>query len=204
MRYFLLGFLLLVITVLGLAGFRGATSRQPGIEVFPDMDRQPKIRPQTGSEFFADGRSSRLPVEGTVARGSAFAETPISTGLVEGTTNYLARIPLEVTPEFMATGRKQYQIYCAPCHSPVADGNGITRSFGMGVVANLHDPRIVQMPDGEIFNVITHGRNLMMPYETQIPVEERWAIIAYVRALQLARLGTAEDLPEGQRAGFAQ
>ena len=204
MRYFLVGFLLVVAMVIGLAGFRGDISRRPGIEVFPDMDRQPKVRPQTPSEFFADGRASRLPVEGTVARGSTYLVTPVTTGTEEGSTNFVAAIPLEVTAELMARGREKFQIFCAPCHSPVGDGNGITKSFGMGVVANLHDARIVQMPDGEIFHVITHGRNLMMPYASQITPEDRWAVVAYVRALQLARLGTAEDLPEAQRAAFAK
>jgi hypothetical protein len=86
----------------------------------------------------------------------------------------------------------------------LADGNGITKQFGMGVVGNLHDPRIVQMTDGEMFFVITHGRNLMGPYESQVTPEDRWAIIAYVRALQLSQLGDAADLPEAQRAAFAK
>ena len=189
MRYFLVGFLLVVIMVIGLAGFRGDISRRPAIEIFPDMDRQPKVRPQTPSDFFADGRASRLPVEGTVARGENYAITPVTTGTEPGSTNFVRSIPLEVTAAMMARGRDQFQIYCAPCHSAVGDGNGITKQFGMGVVANLHDPRIVQMPDGEIFHVITHGRNLMMPYASQIKPEDRWAVVAYVRALQLARLG---------------
>lgn len=200
MRYFLLGFLLIVVMVIGLAGFRGDISRQPGIVVIPDMDRQPKLRPQEPSEFFADGRASRLPVEGTVARGSAYAETPISRGMPLGSTNFLETIPVQVTPQLMARGQERYQIFCAPCHSPTGDGNGITKAFGMGVVANLHDPRIVQMPDGEVFYVITHGRNLMMPYASQIEPMDRWAVVAYVRALQLARLGGPEDLAGGQPA----
>ena len=199
MRYFLLGFLLVVVMVIGLAGFRGDISRQPGIVVIPDMDRQPKLRPQEPSAFFADGKASRLPVDGTVARGSAYAETPVSRGMPMGSTNFLETIPVPVTPQFMVRGEQKYQIYCAPCHSPTGDGNGITKAFGMGVVANLHDPRIVQMPDGEIFYVITHGRNLMMPYASQIEPMDRWAVVAYVRALQLARLGTTNDLASAQQ-----
>lgn len=194
MRYFLLTLVIAVVLVLGIAGSRGKLSRKPPIEVFPDMDRQPKIRPQTPSSFFADGRSSRLPVEGTVARNSHFLDAPVNTGLITGTTNFIATNPLKVTPELMARGQQRFQIYCAPCHSPLGDGNGITKSFGMAVVANLHDPRIVQMTDGEIFYVITHGRNLMGPYASQIEIEDRWAIVAYVRALQLAALGSQEDL----------
>lgn len=202
MRYFVLGFFLFCVAVMSIAGFRGSPSRKPPIEVIPDMDRQPKVRPQTPSAFFADGRASRLPVEGTVARGSHFLETPANTGFVAGTTNFVPNNPLGVTAASMLRGQQRYQINCQPCHGAVGDGNGITRSFGMGVVANLHDPRIVQMTDGELFYVITHGRNLMGPYASQIVPEDRWAIVAYVRALQLAQLGTAADLPANQQAAF--
>ena len=206
MKYFVLIFLIAVALVVGIAGKRGMLSRTPPIEVFSDMDRQPKIRPQTPSDFFADGKSSRLPVQGTVARGSHFLDNPVTSGLVTGTTNFVAVNPLKVTEQLMTRGQQRYQIYCTPCHSPVGDGNGITKSFGMAVVANLHDPRIVGLPDGELFYVISNGRNLMQPYASQIPVEDRWAIVAYVRALQLASLGRQEDLTAGNqpRAALAK
>jgi hypothetical protein len=194
MRYFLLSFIIAVALVVGIAGSRGKLSRKPPIEVFPDMDRQPKIRPQTPSTFFADGRASRPPIEGTVARGSHFLDTPENTGLVTGTTNFIPNNPFKVTPQLMARGQQRFQIYCAPCHSPLGDGNGITKSFGMAVIGNLHDPRIVGLSDGELFYVITNGRNLMGPYASQVPIEDRWAIVAYVRALQLSALGTQADL----------
>jgi mono/diheme cytochrome c family protein len=168
------------------------------------MDRQPKIRPQTPSAWFADGRASRPPVEGTVARDSHYLDNPVNTGMVTGTTNFVAVNPLRVTDELIARGRQRFEINCSPCHGLLGDGNGITKSFGMAVVANLHDARIVQMTDGEIFYVITHGRNLMGPYGSQVVPEDRWAIVSYVRALQLARLGAPEDLPENQRAALAK
>jgi mono/diheme cytochrome c family protein len=202
MRYFVLGFFLLCVMFVSVAGFRGSISRKPPIEVFPDMDRQPKIRPQTPSKFFADGRAARLPVEGTVARGSHFLDSPANTGFVAGTTNFVAVNPLPVSGESMARGQQRYQINCQPCHGALGDGNGITRSFGMAVVANLHDPRIVQLSDGELFYVITHGRNLMGPYASQVEPEDRWAIVSYVRALQLSHLGNAADLPANQQAAF--
>jgi mono/diheme cytochrome c family protein len=202
-RYFLLIFLIGLALAVGIAGKRGSLSRKPPIEVFSDMDRQPKIRPQTPSDFFADGKASRLPVQGTVSRGSHFLENPTTTGLVTGTTNFVAVNPMKVTEQLMARGQQRYQIYCTPCHSPVGDGNGITKSFGMAVVATLHDPRIVGLPDGELFHVITHGRNLMGPYASQIEVEDRWAIVAYVRALQLAALGRQEDLQPPAQPGVA-
>lgn len=204
MRYFILAFVLLCALVVTVAGFRGKISRKPPIEVFSDMDRQPKIRPQTPSAFFADGRASRLPVEGTIARGSHFLDTPVDTGMVPGTTNFVGSNPLKITEQLMARGQQRFQINCSPCHGLEGDGNGVTKSFGMAVVANLHDPRIVQMSDGEIFNVITHGRNLMGAYGPQVVPEDRWAIVAYVRALQLAYLGRPDDLPENQRAALAK
>jgi len=203
MRYFVLAFLIVCALAVGVAGFRGSISRKPPIEVIPDMDRQPKHRAQAPNSFFADGRASRLPVDGTVARGSHFLEIPMNTGMLTGTTNFVATSPLPVTAQLMARGQERYQINCSPCHGMLADGNGVTKSFGMAVVANLHDPRIVQMTDGELFWVITHGRNLMGPYAAQVTVEDRWAVVAYVRALQLAALGSKEDLG-GQRTALAQ
>ncbi len=204
MRYFLLAFLLLCALVVSIAGFRSTPSRKPAIEIFPDMDRQPKIRPQTPSDFFADGHASRPPIDGTVARGSHFTDAPEITGMVPGSTNFVAVNPLKVTAELMARGQQRYQINCLPCHGAIGDGNGITRSFGMATVGNLHDPRMVHMTDGELFYVITHGRNLMGPYGPQVVPEDRWAIVAYVRALQLAQLGAAADLPADQQAAFAR
>jgi len=197
--YFCLGFLLLSLAVFAVAGKRGSLSRKPPIELIPDMDRQPKIRPQTRNTFFPDGMSSRLPVEGTIARGAHFADLPVNTGRETGSTNFVAVNPLEVNELVMARGRERYAISCLPCHSPVGDGNGVTKKLGMAVVANLHDARIVKMTDGELFHVITHGRNLMGPYGDKIVPEDRWAIVAYTRALQLARLGSENDLTPTQR-----
>jgi hypothetical protein len=200
MRYFLLGFLLLCVGVVAVAGFRGGMSRKPPIEVFPDMDRQLKVRPQQGSDFFADGMGSRLQVAGTIARGQTYQETPMNTGRETGSTNFVAVNPVPVTAEFLRRGRERFQISCLPCHGAAADGKGITTKFGMAVVANLQDKRIVQMADGEIFHVITNGRNLMGPYGANVDIRDRWAIVAYLRALQLSRLGSEEDVPADLRA----
>ncbi len=216
MRYFLVGFLLLCVLVVSVAGFRGSISRRPPFEIFPDMDRQAKLRPQTLDSFFSDGRSSRLPVAGTMARSVAyrlsstdtnlvvypFEDAPVNTGQVKGATNFVENIPFEITDQFIARGRQRFQINCAPCHGPLGDGNGVTKKLGMTTVANLHDPRIVRLPDGEVFYVITHGRNTMFPYASQVTVEDRWAIIAYLRALQMSRLASLEDVPEAQRASL--
>jgi mono/diheme cytochrome c family protein len=202
MRYFLLIFGLAVVTVMLIAGKRGDISRKPPIEVFPDMDRMPKLRPQAANSFFGDGMSSQLPVPGTVARGSAYQDIPANTGKEPGTTNWVLNIPVPVNAQLLARGQERYGIYCSVCHSPAGDGKGITGKYGMIAMANLHDPRIVKMPDGELFTVITYGRNLMGPYGGQIDLQDRWAIIAYVRALQRSRLAILDDVPADQREGL--
>ena len=200
--YFCLGFLLLSLVTFALLGKRGSMSRKPPIEIIPDMDRQPKIRPQEPSRFFADGLASRLPVAGTISRGSHYQDIPLNTGREPGKTNLVALNPLPLNELVMARGRERYDISCLPCHSPIGDGNGVTKKFGMAVIANLHDKRIVQMPDGELFSIITHGRNNMGAYGDKITPEDRWAIIHYLRALHLARLGVPEDLLPAQRANL--
>ncbi len=204
MRYFLLLFLACTVMVMVIAGKRGSLSRRPPIELFPDMNRQPKLRPQTPDAFFADGKSSRLPVAGTIAReDSHYENLPINTGYVTGTTNFVETIPVEVNGKLLARGQQRFQINCSPCHGAQGDGNGITKKIGaMPVVANLHDKRIVELTDGEIFNTITYGKNLMGAYGANVTVEDRWAIVAYVRALQLSRLGTVDDVPEQMRSTF--
>lgn len=207
MRYFLLILVLAGVALVSIAGFRGDKSTKPPLELFPDMDRQPKLRPQTTADFFADGMSSRLPVEGTVARGSAFEITPLTTGRLPsppGTTNFLDHIPVPVTMKLLERGRERYHIYCAPCHSVTGDGKGITINYGMVGMANFHDPRLVMMPDGEIFDTITHGKNTMSGYEAAIDIPDRWAIVAYLRALQRSRLADANDLPPEQRAALTK
>jgi mono/diheme cytochrome c family protein len=216
MRYFLLGFLLLAVLVVSVAGFRGSKSAKPPLEVFPDMDRQAKLRPQTVDSFFADGRSSRLPIPGTIERSHPlllspsdtnrvafpFENVPVNTGYVPGSTNFVETNPYEITPRLLARGQERYTINCGPCHGPLGDGNSVTKKLGMATVANLHDARIVSLPDGEVFHVITQGRNTMYPYGGTIPVEDRWAIVAYLRALQVSRLASVDDVPEAQRPMF--
>jgi mono/diheme cytochrome c family protein len=207
MRYFLLVFGVIVITVMVVAGKRGDMSRRPPIELFPDMDRQPKLRPQAANTFFKDGLSSQLPVAGTVARGSAYQDSPENTGKIAGTTNWVATIPIPVTQQMLARGQGRYNINCAPCHGAQGDGKGITGRFGMAVIADLHDAvtrKVPQQSDGEIFNTISYGKGLMQPYAANITIEDRWAIVAYVRALQRSHLGTLEDVPADERAAVTR
>lgn len=198
MRYFLLIFALTVALVMVIAGQRGSLSRQRPISVFPDMDKQWKLLPQKDAEFFTDdGRSSRLPVPGTIARGAPYQDWPVNTGRVSGLTNFVETSPLPITETLMARGRQRFDINCSPCHGAQGDGNGITKKIGaMAIVANLHDRRIVELADGEIFNTITYGKGLMGAYGPNVAPPDRWAIIAYLRALQRSQLGTVEDVPD--------
>lgn len=201
------------VAVVCIAGFRGEILRQPPLEIFADMNRQPKLRPQRPDGFFANGVSSQLPPPGTIARSQpletasgpvySFESAPANTGMVSGTTNFIETNPLPVTGEMLARGHDRFDIYCSPCHGKLGDGNGITKKIGdMPAVANLHDARIVALTDGEIFNTITHGKNTMGAYGPIIPVQDRWAVVAYLRALQLSWLGSTNDLTADQQAAL--
>lgn len=195
-------FALAVLSVMVIAGKRGDMSRRPPIEVFPDMDRQPKLRPQAANGFFADRLSSQMRVAGTIAMGDAYEDTPVNTGRISGTTNFVDLIPVPVTQELLKRGQQRFNINCSPCHGEAGDGKGVTTKYGMVGVANFHDQRIINMPDGEIFNTITYGKNLMGSYGANVTIADRWAIIAYVRTLERANLGTMNDVPESNRAAL--
>jgi len=195
----------------GMLGFQGGLMRKPPFELFPDMDRQAKLRPQEPNRFFANGVSSQLPPVGTVVRSQPiqtvngevypFEDSPVNTGRVTGTTNFVATNPLPVNEALLQRGRDRFDIYCAPCHGRLGDGNGITKKIGgMAAVANLHDKRIVELPDGEIFNTVSNGKGLMGAVGPLLPAPDRWAVVAYLRALQLSWLGTKDDLPPAQQA----
>lgn len=223
LKYFFAIFAFLVIVVLAMAGFRGQKSTQPPIELFPDMDNQPKVKAQVRSDFFADGRGARQPVDGTVPMGYSMPQhKPVdgSIGLnpspykninFSGALDYAdtgkmgenwgSGIPFEVTPVVMARGKERYNITCAVCHGETGAGNGMAYKFGLSTVQSLIQERIKVMSDGEIFNTITHGKNTMMSYGDRIQVQDRWAIIAYLRALQISQGGaTIDDVPPAERA----
>ena len=189
----------------GILGFQGKMSRKPPFELFPDMDRQAKLRPMEPFKFMPNGLSSQLPPAGTIARSEPiqttdgevyrFEEVAFNTGHVAGTTNFVEVNPMPVNAAMLQHGRERFDIYCAPCHGKLGDGNGITKKIGaMPAVVSLHDARIVKMTDGEIFNTVTHGKGLMGAAGPLMTAEDRWAVIAYLRALQLSWLGTTNDL----------
>jgi mono/diheme cytochrome c family protein len=213
MRYFLSILLLGIIAVIGVLGFRGSHFRKTSLYIFPDMEWQLKLRPQKPSGFFANGRTSQLPVPGTIARGVPFQtkagpvfpyeDSPVNTGHITGTTNFVEINPMPITAALLKRGQQRFTINCSPCHGQLAEGNGITKKINaMAVVANLHDARIVKMTDGELFYVITNGRNLMGAYGANVTVEDRWAIVAYLRALQFSQLASIDDVPEALRASL--
>lgn len=213
MRYVLLIFALIVVATVSIAGFRGSKSRKPPIEIFPDMVRQPKLRPQTFNAFFRDNLSSREPVPGTIPQIKPmrvadkevypFEDSPVNSGRITGTTNFLELNPFPITADFLARGQRQFNINCAACHTRVGDGNGVAKRIAaMPTIANLHDKRIVELTDGEIFNTLNYGKNTMLGYAANIEVQDRWAIIAYLRALQLSWLGSLDDVPEPARAAL--
>jgi len=216
MRYFLAFFAVTAALVFLVAGRRGDTTRRTPIEIWNDMDRQIKLRPQAASGFagWQDGRSSRPWVAGTVPRLQPvrlagreihrFEDQPVITGRESGKTNYIDVNPMPVTEQLMARGKERYGIYCTPCHGIAGDGNGVVKKYGHGTIPSLTDEARVRHPDGYLFQIIEKGSasGLMGPYGDKLDVEDRWAVIAYVRALQLARLGYPEDLPENLRASL--
>ena len=202
MRHVYLITFFVCVLLVSILGFRGTKFTEPPIDVFPEwafpsMENQPKLRPQSRNEFFADGRADRMPPARTVARGMLRADDHRFRGKDSGGA-FAAGFPagLTVDLDFIQRGRHHYQIYCVPCHGAMGDGNGITKRYGMGATPTYHDPRIRSMPDGEIFNTITNGKNTMMPYADKLAPDDRWAVIAYVRALQRAQQGTAADVTD--------
>ncbi|MBZ0111212.1 MAG: cytochrome c [Thermoanaerobaculia bacterium] len=165
-----------------LGGCRGCPKSQPPIHLNPNMDSQPKYRAQAESAFFADGATMRTPVEGTVARGAMPMADPLHTGR-QG-DGFVVGIPLPVDAAVLTRGQQRYGIYCLPCHGDQANGRGMLYQRSQIQSADLHDPRIVAMPSGEIFDTMTNGLGLMPAYDYSIPVADRWAIIAYIRTLQ--------------------
>lgn len=181
-------------SLLGLASglvLMGAACRQ-------DMHNQPKAKPQSKSAFFADGRTGRLPVEGTVARGELREDDHLYRGKVDG--KFVTTFPFPIDAAVMERGRGRYNIFCSPCHGQTGLGNGMVIQRGFKApAASHHIERLREAPNGYWFDVITNGFGLMFGYAAQIPVTDRWAIIAYVRALQLSRNATAEDIPAAER-----
>ena len=165
-----------------------------------DMQNQPKIIPQRGSEMFADHRGARPQVVNTVARGQLHEDSYFYTGVVEGANGYREErneMPFPVTMEVLKRGQERFNIYCTPCHSRVGNGLGEIVARGYKPAGNFHDQVRLAQPVSHYFYVMTHGYGAMPDYSAQLTPEDRWAVAAYIRALQLSQAATAADVPAG-------
>ena len=166
------------------------------------MQDQPKYNADAGSAFFADGRANRPLVAGTVAHGSFHDNTAYFAGKQDGEP--VAELPVKLSTELLARGQQRYDIYCSPCHDRTGEGNGMIVQRGLRRPPSLHLPRLRAAPAGHFFDVISNGYGIMLNYRAQVPVEDRWAIVAYIRALQLSQNATVADVPADQRGALAK
>ncbi|NOX56478.1 MAG: c-type cytochrome, partial [Planctomycetes bacterium] len=203
--------LLSAIPPLAIAIDRLTPSSTPRVHPVPDMDDQPKLKTQAATLLFADRRTMRAPVPGTVPQSNLKEDDHFYRGQVEG--KFADSFPEELGPitmELMERGRKRFNIYCAPCHGLAGDGDGIVSlralqredSAGWVKPLSLHSDVVRDQPVGKLFNTITNGVRTMPSYATQISPRDRWAIVLYVKALQRSRNGTISDLPEEMRSSL--
>ncbi|WP_395717333.1 c-type cytochrome [Prosthecobacter sp.] len=216
MKYFFLSLIFIGAIIVSAFGTRGSKSELPPLEIFQDMDHQAKIKYQAASEFFADGRGARLPVKGTVpmgfeipAKAAVDGAKPARFAFTNGVDYYNTGkmgdfygdgLPTEITSDplvfneaFLKRGEQRYNIHCAVCHGTSGNGKGVTSKYGILTAFNLQQPGALDpanaaafRADGAIFDVITNGKGLMGGYGGNITVRDRWAIVAYIRALQTA------------------
>jgi len=219
MKYFFISFIFAALIVVGFAGFRGHHFEDPPFQIFNDMKHQAKVKYQQPSEFFADGNAERHPIEGTMPMGFEIPKKPANAGFVpqdyefsHGTGYYYTGrmgdyygdgFPQEIkiTPELIKRGRERFDINCAICHGNAGNGKGIFTKYSTVVPADLTGPgfddatNAAYRPDGKIFSVITNGWNQMGPYGANIAVQDRWAIVAFVRTLEMASKNAAKAAP---------
>jgi mono/diheme cytochrome c family protein len=200
MRWFLLVYVLIGCLWVGLFGWKGQKSSNRPVEVFQDLDHQRKVKAQTPSDFFADGVSSRRPVSNTIAMG---LRVPAALSPADGSdlpSSYYRSgrfgdffgegFPKQVAVDqrLLDRGKERFGIYCAVCHGLTGTGQGVVGAYWPGGLmpptANLVDDRVRALPDGQLFWTITNGKGLMGPYNGNVSVDDRWAIVAYLRALQ--------------------
>jgi mono/diheme cytochrome c family protein len=224
---FLLGAVAASMAAGVLVGCRGAPSEDPPLLPERNMYDQERFEPQGFNEFFADGRNMRKPPEGTMSREyydhNRLDDTEYATGL-DANARYLLTVPQAALDGYqggdlnakrdamLKRGHQRYDIYCAPCHSKIGDGKGtvttvlgddgktlVMRPGGFPTLPDFTDPRLRQIPDGQLYNTISHGLGNMPAYEKQIPIADRWAIVSYVRALQLSQMVARNSSPGGQK-----
>ncbi|MES2614273.1 MAG: cytochrome c [Bdellovibrionota bacterium] len=192
--------LIIISTVFVLSGCRGDKSSAPPVLLIRNMVEQTSYGPQSKNEFFKDKKSTRAAVAGTVAEGEANTNSRLYKGVEENTSSlWVKQFPIILTEEVLKRGQDRYNIYCTACHGYTANNDGLATQAAGGSIrpANLHDSQFIEMPVGKIYNAVTNGvNNWNMPgFAEQIDVQDRWAVVAYVRALQASRLATAKDVP---------
>ena len=214
MRQFYIIYFFLVALTVTVLGFRGCKSTKPPLEIFPDMDRQMRFSEQGKTGLFKDNRMDRHPVPGAVPfvteEGDAFPHLSpdnrfrendylVSGKLEDG--SFGDGIPVDVSYEAMQAGQELYSIYCTICHGESGNGKGVVAAerYGYPTIASLLQTRLIDLPDGDIYNTITNGKNTMGPYGSKIRTEDRWKVVMYVRALQRAASATVEDVPVEKR-----
>ncbi len=186
----------LCLGLLFMAGCRGMTSSKPPVHPNLNMDYQERFEAQEPNAFFADGRAMRQPVPGTIARGFLREDTRLYFGR-EADGSLVQTNPVPLTRAVMERGQKRYNIYCAPCHGQAGDGLGVIMRGNYGYVPapTYHSDFLRGVEDGHLFDVISNGVRNMPAYGYHIPVEDRWAIVAYIRALQRSQYAGAGDVP---------
>jgi len=213
MRLFFTIYLFAVLLILTVFGFRGCKSRRTPIEIFPDMDRQAKFLEQSKTDFFEDGRTDRPPVPGTVPHLTTAQQTynHLSPDNRFREDDYLVSgrvgegfgdgIPVELSYDNMARGKELFTIYCSMCHGDSGNGKGVIADerYGYATIISIIQQRIIDQPDGEIYNTIVNGKNTMGPYGSKIRTEDRWKVVMYVRALQRAGNASIDDVPAEHR-----
>jgi mono/diheme cytochrome c family protein len=164
-----------------------------------DMQDQPKYRPQRPSDFFADGRSERQPLEGTIARGALNEDTAFYAGK-DAAGKDIEEFPIAVDKAVIVRGQQRYDIYCAPCHGRIGNGLGMIVRRGFKQPPSYHIDRLRQAPVGHLYDVISNGYGAMLNYASQVQPRDRWAIVAYIRALQYSENANINDLPAEARS----
>jgi mono/diheme cytochrome c family protein len=216
MRYFFLAYLLAVVLVVGFAGFRGDKFTHTPLEILPDMDQQAKVKAQQTNYFFGDGVGARKPVAGTVPMGLHLPEKTAAegghqeNGYSHGSDYYNTGVigdfygdgfpeQIKVDVALINLGRERYDIHCSRCHGESGNGAGVLSKYGIANIFNFHQPAFTSPTDaayrsnGQVFDVITKGKGLMGPYGANTTVKERWAIIAWLRTMAMARSAPVSD-----------
>ena len=216
MRIFISIYILIIISTIAILGFRGSLTEKEPIEIFSDMDRQAKYKPQAENDFYKNRQNDRLPPKLTVPRGNALIQKEVFNPHYKGKSSedvllfsgrdefgeFTDIFPYPADNELMELGRKTYSIYCLTCHGIAGDGNGVTKPYGV-LATSYHDDRLREAKDGYIYDVIANGKGLMYGLKDRISNKERWAVVLYLRALQISQntpielLSTSEKLELG-------